>query len=154
MSNLYNSFLQTSILLGSAIGSFLGGSLASLGWKWGILISNYIYILAKILCVIDNVWAIMVGRLICGLMVGSLNTLCPKFMNEICPQGMDKLFGVFPTISLSSGIFLSYIVGQVTVPYIDETEYSDCWRIIFAFPLVFSFFMIFCLYFIFPIESP
>ena len=76
-----------------------------------------------------------------------------KFLNEICPTTLYSKLGSLANMGNVFGIFLSYLIGYLTVPYKGEPDNSS-WRILFAAPFLLMVPALILLFTKFDLESP
>ena len=64
--------------------------------KFNLLIcNNIVLIIAVLVCLTGNIYAIVVGRYIWGICFGVFTVVCSKYVNEICPIELKGPFGGF-----------------------------------------------------------
>ena len=81
-----------------------------------MLIADIVSILGFGLCVISNVWALIVQRFINGLTVGVNSAIVPLFINEISPLSLTGRTGSMNQAFINVGIIGSNILG-LFLPY-------------------------------------
>jgi len=137
--DLANSLIGTAAPLGAAVGALTGGKIASIGRRNAILIINVVLVLGIGISELKSFGAIIVGRLIMGGCAGCFSVISPMFISEICPPEYAGPFGVINQFMVCFGILVIYILGVILVPYENDADLltSNCWRYLFAFPLIF-----------------
>ena len=80
-------------IIGAGIGAILCGSFMKFGKLRVILIMNLILILSIIVCMMNNILIICVGRFFWGFTFGSFSVLCGKYVFEACPMEYLGPFG-------------------------------------------------------------
>jgi len=128
---------------GAAIGALCSGAIAFIGrWKC-LLIANLILVIGVILTLVNEFWALCVGRFIYGISVGSFSVFCPLFIAEISPIEVNGPAGALSQISVTFGILLAFLIGlgigDVDDDDIDSFEIQQYWYIIFTIPLGIAF---------------
>ena len=94
---LYSSLLGASGCSGMAIGAVTAGYLLSLGRKNSFLISSLFCIVGCSITLVENITAILIGRVIWGYGVGVLSVNISRFIEETVPAFLLSLFGpIFP----------------------------------------------------------
>jgi len=73
--------------------------------------ANGVLCLGCSICLIPNIWVILVGRLIWGLGSGAFLVFVPKFINETAPTEYKGPFGVITAIMCSLGILITDLMG-------------------------------------------
>ena len=137
---IYNSKSKTnefpSILTGLIISIFnVGATLAGIfltrvgdyaGRKLGITLATTIYILGIFIQIINNqVWyQFMIGRVICGLGVGSNTVLVPMFISESAPINIRGAMTVFFQVLITFGILMGNVTNFFCVKYLNNSNYS------------------------------
>jgi len=72
--------------------------------------------------VIDAVWALCIGRFICGVSAGYFALACPKFINETVPIEMKGSMGSMVQVALTFGIMVPSLLVIAVVGI--EPEYD------------------------------
>eukprot|EP01126_Amoeba_proteus_P055153 TRINITY_DN6828_c0_g2_i1.p1 TRINITY_DN6828_c0_g2~~TRINITY_DN6828_c0_g2_i1.p1 ORF type:complete len:374 (-),score=46.68 TRINITY_DN6828_c0_g2_i1:127-1248(-) len=122
------------------LGSMIGGILCKkLGRKIPACIGCSVMILGVIvMCFSRIIWLVMIFRLILGSGIGILTVVCPLYVSEMSPGDRRGKFGTIFQLSITVGIFLSYLIGW-GVRNIDIPIHYQ-WRLMMSvgglFPLV------------------
>jgi MFS family permease len=58
-----------------------------------IIANNILLLIAIGICMINNPWIILTGRLLYGMSAGTFTVLCPKFISEVAPTEYKGPFG-------------------------------------------------------------
>ena len=68
---LHQSLIGTSIVVGMAIGAFTGGKIIPYGRRLAMILANSVGIIGVSLTMIENFYALLLGRVIWGFSAGS-----------------------------------------------------------------------------------
>jgi MFS family permease len=80
--------------IGMAVGATLGGKMLQHGRRKYLVVFNIVGIIASVLTVISNFYAICIGRLIFGISAGVLIAVAPRMLEETVPHDIyDTGFG-------------------------------------------------------------
>jgi len=82
----YNTLINSSAMVGLAVGSLTAGYSVVYGRNKAILYWNCIVILGCGLTLIRTMATICIGRLLIGLAAGLMNVACSKAIDETIPQ--------------------------------------------------------------------
>ena len=134
----FNTLISSASILGFLIGSLLGGQLIKYGRRKIIIIFNIIAMIATSMCMILDIYSIMLGRCLFGICCGTFMVAVPKYIDETCPKSELSLFGTMTNMMLSVGVTLSIILGFVLPEDGDIEGYiqDGNWRIIYGFPYI------------------
>ncbi|CAI2365914.1 unnamed protein product [Moneuplotes crassus] len=150
--NLFNSIVSGLVPFGAIIGSVLVGLIVGKGRRLSLLVVSSIFVMATASTMIFNIYALIGGRLIMGVCIGSYASLCPLFISEISPPHLSGLLGVFNQMGACSGILLAFSV-PFAMPLPDDVN-SNEWRYIFGLPAIFALVQIFLFLFVFKYDTP
>mmetsp|Transcript_23132 Transcript_23132/g.30825 ORF Transcript_23132/g.30825 Transcript_23132/m.30825 type:complete len:133 (+) Transcript_23132:322-720(+) len=128
--------------VGLAFGSFGAISITgSLGNRKSILLANLIGIVGVGVSIIENIFAICIGRLIFGFSVGVLQVAGTSFVIETVPGQLMSIFGPLINININTGILIGTFMGLIIPQDSSDPDYmtSQAWRIVFAFPWLLQF---------------
>jgi len=146
------SLLASSLTVGAALGSLQAGRLAnSYGRLKTLIWSDVLGIIGCILCMIQFLPFMLIGRAIGGFLIGINGVVISLYNVEMVPV---HLKGIMASISMTfqaSGIFLSLAAGFF-VPEIGSA--SQVWRILFGLPLIFHAVRALVFRYIFNYETP
>ena len=137
--------------IGAAMGASLCGYLMDMFGRRPILIWNSIPFL------IAGVWMsnstsvanLVIGRLICGLAVGTASVSAAVYISEMAPTHLRGKLGVLTQVAITLGIILSYAMGYLVVKFICR----DCWQYMFVIGLILPVMSLFLTLFFLP-ETP
>ena len=120
-TDLHTGVIISIFNIGCAIG---GPTLAKIGdWKGrkiGTDVSVILYLIGTIIQLSrDNSWVqFLIGRIICGLGIGSVTVLVPMFLSEIAPTNirgaMVVLYQLIVTLGIVSGNIVNYCCFHLT----------------------------------------
>ncbi len=79
--------------IGALVGALIGGKLGLIGFRRAILLLNVMMVLATSLTMIKNLPAIVIGRVLKGLVAGSLQVISPSFIGDITPTRLRGSMG-------------------------------------------------------------
>lgn len=76
---LWQTLLTTFTNIGAAFAALFAGSLIKYG-KWRMLmLTNLGVMISSGICLIDNIYVILIGRTLFGASAGAFTVFCPKF---------------------------------------------------------------------------
>lgn len=88
------------------ISALLAGWFTRFG-KWNmIMVSNCIVIVASLVCLIDNIYFILLGRFLFGVAAGSFTVFVPKYINETAPTEYKGPLGAMSQFMTTLGILV------------------------------------------------
>ena len=119
------TIVSAASILGTAIGSIVGGSIIVNSRRKPILFFNFIIILGCFLAIYDNFTVICIGRLVFGFATGVLLAAAPKIIEETVPANIqDYGFGTSTNLMVNFGVLVSFILGPLvpTDPIIQKTD--------------------------------
>jgi len=129
-----------------------------------IFYANGVLCLGSAICLIPNIWVILVGRLIWGLGSGAFTVFVPKFINETAPTEYKGAFGVMSNFMCCVGILIPSLLGLGLVnpeqfketpgPDVNEFKIAHFWQIFFGLPIVLAIVQMALLFFVFPYDTP
>ena len=102
----------TGSVLGVAIGAITGGNIISHGRRKSILVYSIVSIIGSLLSLVNNLPAIIIGRLIFGFGAGVLVTACPKIIEETVPAHyMDYGYGISTNLAINTCVMINFFAG-------------------------------------------
>lgn len=116
------------------LGSLIGGIVSDkIGRKSSLIVVSLIGIVGTGLqCVAPIISALIAFRFFLGLAVGLVSVVSPKTVMEMSPPNIRGFLGTLFQLSLTFGIFLSYVAGYFLSSL--DPEYS--WKIMFLIGIV------------------
>ena len=108
---MFSSILNTSAMVGIAMGSFLGSYLINKGRRFAILVSNMVAIIGCWLTMSHEIWMLYVGRFIVGFAAGTIVMAGPRMLDETIPQNLMSWFGCSTNIAIQLSIMVATIVA-------------------------------------------
>ncbi|XP_026481106.1 facilitated trehalose transporter Tret1-2 homolog [Ctenocephalides felis] len=99
--------------LGALIGSLLSAPLMQkLGLRRTLMISSPLWVGSWVLIALATApWMLIVGRFLTGLMVGVVLPCAQIYVSECCSPDIRGILGSLPSLFMSGGILVSYILG-------------------------------------------
>ena len=131
LSTFALEMIVSGVLVGAAIGSFVGGKLADLYGRRGLLfVTAVIFAAGAILCgVAPSVRMLIVGRVIVGLGIGLASGTVPVYISEVsAPEDRGWLVSLFQ-LAITIGIVLAYLVGYALAS-------AGAWRLMMGLAVV------------------
>jgi len=126
-----------------------------------IFYANGVLCLGSAICLIPNIWLILVGRLIWGFGSGAFTVFVPKFINETAPTEFKGAFGVMSQFMSCLGILIPSLLGlglpnfsKDPTPDSDKFNVAHYWQLFFGLPIVLAIVQMVLLYFVFPYDTP
>ncbi|GAB0147087.1 hypothetical protein EsHS_00007467 [Epichloe bromicola] len=103
----------TSVLeLGAWLGALLSGFLAeAISRKYGILVATIVFVTGVVIqatAITAGYQAILAGRFITGIGVGSLSVIVPIYNSECAPPEVRGAFVALQQLSICFGIMISF----------------------------------------------
>ncbi|XP_023331048.1 glucose transporter type 1 isoform X1 [Eurytemora carolleeae] len=110
------TLIVSMFVVGGMVGAMIGGTIADkLGRKRGLILSQVMGLLGGIITAISKPlfsWEVLlVGRLLVGFTAGLNTVVAPLYLSEIAPVNLRGGIGVLNQLAVTSGIFLSQILG-------------------------------------------
>mmetsp|Transcript_17562 Transcript_17562/g.12526 ORF Transcript_17562/g.12526 Transcript_17562/m.12526 type:complete len:277 (-) Transcript_17562:580-1410(-) len=131
-SDLYNTLISTIGLIGSAIGSLLGGKILQYSRRRGVVIFDIVAIVGLSLMMIQNVTALLIGRFIYGFGCGVLSTATTVIIGDMVPAGYSGTFGFLANLAFTAAAMM-FAYGFDNKELYDSEHY---WRIILGVPFL------------------
>lgn len=134
----YNSFINSSSVLGLAIGSLTAGNVITGGRRKAAIQAELIAIVACLCTEVMSLPTICFGRFLQGYAAGVLNIVMGKSLDETVPSKYATMFGCQTNTFICISVFLALIMGLL-LPTSEADFVTDSnWRIIYAMPCVFA----------------
>lgn len=113
LSTLSKSLITSSTSLFALVASPITGLLADrLGRKPVLLLASCLFVIGALAqAVSTTVWAMIVGRSIVGLAVGSASFVAPLYIAELAPKKLRGRLVVVQGLFITAGQVVAYIVG-------------------------------------------
>ncbi len=121
----------SSVLLGSLVGAFIGGSLADrLGRRRLLIITAIVFGFGAIGAALapDMAW-LVAARVVAGAAIGIASFVTPLYISEIAPVDIRGRLVSINQVALTSGIVISYLVDYAFAG-------SQAWRWMFALAVI------------------
>lgn len=103
------------------IGSFLGGSLLSLGRRRALMIGQLQAIIGALISMFATVETLSIGRLFVGVAAGISNVTYGKFICENMPERLASRASMMQNGSICCGFFFCFLMGEI-LPLPEDTE--------------------------------
>ncbi|CED83916.1 sugar transporter [Phaffia rhodozyma] len=124
------------------VGAFFGALGAApvcqkIGRKKSLFIGTIVFMIGGVVSTVamKHIEIMIVGRVICGLGIGLLSTVCPTYVAEMTPKNVrGRITGLFQIIVVI-GVAFSYWIEYAISVTMGSTK-SATWRIPIAFQLV------------------
>lgn len=128
-----STVLQSSCIVGIAIGSIYGGDFVKNGRRSTLLKFNVLGLLGSALSIVLNFYAICLGRFLLGFTCGVILCATPKCLDEVLPAELiDNGFGTSTNIMIN----LSYLQVMIMANFMPDDKPSlvdnNYWKILFT----------------------
>ncbi|WP_347306805.1 MFS transporter [Corynebacterium sp. SA-MJD20WY100] len=103
------------LLLGCAIGSFVGGRLSdAYGRRRNILLLAVVFFVGTLLCALaPNLPLLYVGRVVLGLAVGGASTTVPVYLAETAPKHIRGSLVALDQVMIVTGQFCAFAMNAI-----------------------------------------
>jgi MFS family permease len=135
----YNSLIGASFILGIVLGSAPAGKLVQYGRRKLIIVSIVIMMIGTSITLVERVWCLLLGRVICGIARGFFNIAVTRMQEEFIPPHLYSTLGPSYPVSCTLGTFLATCSGLLLPPDSSSQKTLQAvtiWRYIFGFPLI------------------
>ena len=130
--------INSSAILGLAIGSMTAGKAIALGRRRAGIIAEVAVIVASLITMVQTLQTICFGRFILGLAAGVLNIVMGKSLDETVPSQYSTLFGCMTNAFICTSVWLAMIMGLILPKEEEDFVADNKWRIVFGMPIVFA----------------
>ena len=89
----FDSIVTGVCMAGATVGALFCEPFMKFGKLRIILALNLLLIAAILMCMINDIWVICIGRFFWGVTFGAYSVICAKYNNEICPIEYKGPFG-------------------------------------------------------------
>jgi MFS family permease len=149
-----STVLQSSCIVGIAIGSIWGGDFVKKGRRSTLIQFNILGLIGSAFSVILNFYAICFGRFILGFACGVLLCATPKALDEVLPSELiDNGFGTSTNIMIN----MSFLQVMIMANFMPDDKKSllnnNYWKILFTVQVPFQLLVIFLHLFYFTEET-
>ena len=109
------SWIGSLLPLGALLGAPLGGLLCAwIGKKTSMFLNAGLFTIGYlILAIAPAIWALYIGRFVCGIATGVSCTTCPIYVAEISTPGYRGLLGSGMQVMVVLGVLLSICTGAI-----------------------------------------
>ena len=114
-AGLFQGFVVSVALLGSAVGAFVGGRLAQrYGRKRVMLIAAVLFLIAGLGSAFPiTIWDFMAWRIVGGFAIGLAAIVSPMYIAEIAPAHMRGRLSSLFQFAIVIGIFATQVINQI-----------------------------------------
>jgi MFS family permease len=110
---LIEGLISAVIPLGALFGALASGWVSmKFGRKNSFFIIDFICIVGCSITMINGLPYLLIGRIICGMVVGLNSAVVPLYVRELAPIGVSGIFGSLINFMLNIGITTSFILGK------------------------------------------
>ena len=108
---------MSSLVAGAVVGSLTGGILVDLlGRKFSIILDSILFSVgAVVLVASENLWMLIIGRLVTGYAVSLSATAECVYVSEIAPASKRGMLVSLNEVGICLGILLAYFIGFLFV---------------------------------------
>ena len=110
-SNVLLEYGRIKCYFRTGYGALSGGKIIGIGRRKSYLISCCIGIIGSALTVFQNVYALLIGRLILGLACGVMSVVLNRYIEETVPAHMLGKYGAFFAFSGTVGSTTALLLG-------------------------------------------
>ena len=89
--SFYQSLIGSSVIAGMATGALAGGKIIIIGRRKTIIIMNMIGIFGVAMTMVQELWMLLLGRIIYGLAIGICAVGLPRYVEEYIPLNRYSL---------------------------------------------------------------
>ncbi|OGT53723.1 MAG: MFS transporter [Gammaproteobacteria bacterium RIFCSPHIGHO2_12_FULL_41_15] len=113
LSPAWTGFTVSAVLFGALIGSLMGGRVADyIGRRKLLIITAIVFLVGTIGSAwADNVWMLVLGRIVVGLAIGIASFVAPLYISEIAPPRFRGMLVSLNQLAITIGIVVSYLVN-------------------------------------------
>ena len=131
--------IGSSVIVGLAAGAMFGGKIILIGRRKTMILMNLIGMVGVSMTLIENLWMLLIGRVIYGLAVGVESVCMPRYVEEYLPLHKYSLcIGIY-AFSINIGSLFA-LTDAIILPKDTDTQAllddEVLWRLIFGLPLV------------------
>ena len=132
-----NSVIAFCTIIGLTVGLFAGNVFVAYGRRKTIIFFYLILLAATGITLIENFWAIAIGKFIMSFAAGNILIATNLILNETIPRQLNSLFGNLVNFGIITGIFMELALG-LAFPDLDSeaAKTTQIWRIAYGFQLI------------------
>ncbi|EGR33992.1 major facilitator superfamily protein, putative [Ichthyophthirius multifiliis] len=157
----YTSIITAFMPLGALIGCLISKQIITYlnGIRKSMIVFDILGIIGTIILISDTtVPNLLIGRIICGFVVGINTAIVPVYIKDFSPIEISGKAGGINQVALTFGTFCSYLAALlVPLPEIlKEINYTNqvYWRILLGIPIITCLIRLTILSFIYKLETP
>jgi MFS family permease len=122
----------STVLVGATMGSLYSGRIADgVGRRTALVGVAAPLFLGSVLCgFANNVWFMLLGRLLAGVGIGASSNLVPMYIAEVSPAQLRGTLGSLNQLMICVGILVAVVAG---VPLVSDPNH---WRNMFLFAAI------------------
>jgi len=140
----WNSLLNSMFCIGCVIGAIVVPKICDFfGRKRSIIFGAAIFGLGSLISgVIENFYIFLIIRVIMGIGIGILSTICPLYIAETAPsESRGRLITLYQFM-ITIGIFSAYLVRMFTENVLLKNDPNTQWRVIFGLQVIPGFILL------------
>ena len=138
-ATIHESIIGSSSTLTLMVAAGLTGTLIKSGRRRVLIWSAYIGIVGSLVCLYENFYVIILGKMIYGFSVGLIAIGMPRVMEETVPGAMVGFYGGLYCLSFAAATLLAYMMA-IFLPSDTDTEAlkeTNMVQVVFGLPIVF-----------------
>jgi len=142
-SGFLQGFVVSIALLGSAVGAFVGGGIASrYGRRRVMLVAAALFLVAGVGTALPvAVWDFMAWRVVGGFAIGLAAVVSPMYISEIAPAHLRGRLSSLFQFAIVIGIFATQLVNEVIIGLAGDSASNplgplDAWQWMFLLMVV------------------
>jgi SP family sugar:H+ symporter-like MFS transporter len=108
-------FAVASVLLGCAVGAFVGGRFADLHGRRPTMLLNAVLFVASAIGAgaAGSAWFFSLSRLAGGLAIGAASVLSPMYISEVAPARMRGRLASLQQLAIVLGLFFAFLSNDI-----------------------------------------
>ena len=133
-AELNNSIIAFCTIIGLTVGLFSGNVFVAYGRRITIIMFYLILLVSTGITLIQNFWAIAIGKFVMAFSAGNILIATNLILNETIPRQLNSLFGNLVNFGIITGIFMELALG-LAFPDLDSeaAKTTQIWRIAYGF---------------------
>ena len=155
--SLYQSLIGSSVLVGMASGAMIGGKIIRIGRRRTMMIMNLVGIFGVAMTLVQDIWMLLLGRVIYGLAVGICSVCLPRYVEEYVPLSRYSLCIALYAFSMNVGSLFA-LCSAIILPKDTDTQAllddQVSWRCINGIPIPLFFMSLLAFLFVIKYDGP